>query len=186
MKWWWKIGIIFFSTIVLYISFVRAGLERIRENKNFDKLRNVPISYQVKNEIGELKNYCYNLPETQTLPDNPWYLIKTLRDEIWISLTKNPIEKADIILLVADKKLEEAIKLDKKGKEILSNKTVKKAILKLEKSKKIINSLNQKDIEVIKMNNKIEEATRAYKYLIEFLELEKEKNNLFIEKCYGQ
>ena len=81
---------------------------------------------------------------------------------------------------------EEAIKLDKKGKEILSNKTVKKAILKLEKSKKIINSLNQKDVEVIKMNNKIDEATRAYKYLIEFLELEKETNNLFIEKCYGQ
>jgi len=186
MKWWWKIGTVLLSAVVLYISFARAGLERIKENNNFDKLRNVPISFQSKNDLGELKNYCYNIPETRTLPDSPWYLIKGLRDEFWIKLTKNPIEKAEIILLIADKKLEESIKLVKKGKENLANKTVKKAILKLEESKRILYSLDQQDVEVIKMNNKIIEATRAYKYLIDYLELDKETNNLFREKCYGQ
>jgi len=189
MKWWWKFGIILFSIIILYISFARAGLERIRENKNYDKLRNVPISFQLKNNLGQLENYCYMLPETRTLPDSPWYLIKNLRDEFWVNFTKDPLEKANILLLIADKKLEEAIKLDKKGRENLANDTVKDAILKLEKSKKIVKYLDQKDIEVMKMSTKIDEAEKVYKYLIDFLKLDNETQNLFInnvENCYGQ
>lgn len=189
MKWWWKFGIISFSIIIIYISFVRAGLERVKENKNYDKLRNIPISFQSKNYLGGLENHCYKLPETRTLPDSPWYFIKNLRDELWVNLSKNPLEKANILLLTADKKLEEAIRLDKKGRENLANETVKDAILKLEKSKIIVESLDQKDIEVMKMSTKIDEATRVYKYLIDFLQLNNEVQNLFInnvENCYGQ
>ncbi len=189
MKWWWKLGITFFSIIILYISFVRAGLERVKENRNYDKLRNVPISFQFKNNLGELENYCYNLPESRTLPDSPWYFIKNLRDKFWVDFTNNPLEKANILLLIADKKLEEAIKLVEKGRENLGDETVKDAILKLEKSKNIVESLDQKDIEVMKMNTKIDEATRAYKYLIDFLQLDNEVENLFINKvenCYVQ
>lgn len=189
MKWWWKIGIIISSIIIVYISFVRAGLEIISKNKNYNNLRNIPIHFQTKNDLGELVNNCYKLPETRVLPDNPLYLIKNLRDKFWVSLTKNSVEKVNILLLIADKKLEEAIRLDKKGKENLANDTVKDAILMLEKSNKIIKSLDQKDIEVMKMNIKIDEAIRAYKYLIDFLKLENETQNLFIsnvENCYGQ
>jgi len=189
MKWWWKFGIILFSIIIIYISFVRAGLERIKENINYDKLRNIPISFQSKNNLGELENHCYKLPETRTLPDNPWYFIKNLRDEFWVNFSKNPLEKANILLLIADKKLEEAIRLDKKGRENLANITVKDAILKLERSKKIVKSLDQKDIEVMKMSIKIDEAEKVYKYLIDYLKLDKETQNLFInnvENCYGQ
>lgn len=189
MKWWWKTGTILLSILILYISFIRAGLERIRENKNYDKLRNVPISFQLKNSLGQLDSYCYNLPESRTLPDSPLYLIKNLRDEFWVKFSKDSIEKANILLLISDKKLEEAIKLEKKGRENLANDTVKDAILKLERSKKIVKSLDQKDIEVMKMNTKIEEAERVYKYLINYLELDKETQNLFInnvENCYVQ
>lgn len=186
MKWWWKIAILSFSIIILYISFIRAGLERLKENRNYDVLRNVPVYFQSKNELGGFENHCYKLPETNTLPDSPWYFIKNLRDEFWVNLTQNPLEKANILLLLADKKMEEAIKLDKKGREILANETVKDSVLKLEKSKKIVISLDQKDIEVKKMNIKIDEATRAYKYLIEFLQLDNDVQNLLInnvEKC---
>lgn len=186
MKWWWKIGIILLSIIIIYISFVRAGLERLKENKNYDVLRNVPISFQIKNDLGEFESHCYNLPEANTLPDNPWYFIKNIRDEFWINFSKNPIEKANILLLLADKKIEEAIKLDKKGKQNLANEIVKDSITRLERSKKIVKSLDQEDIEVQKMNIKIEEASRAYKYLIDYLQLDKEVQNLFlnnVEKC---
>jgi hypothetical protein len=186
MKWWWKTGILLFSIIILYVSFIRAGFERLKENRNYDILRNVPISFQSKNEFGGFENHCYKLPETNTLPDSPWYFIKSIRDEFWVNLTKNPLEKANILLLIADKKMEEAIKLDKKGRENLANKTVKDAILKLEKSKIIVKSLEQKDVEVIKMTNTINEAENAYKYLIEFLQLDNDIQNLFInkvEKC---
>lgn len=186
MKWWWKFGIILSSIIIIYISFIRASLERLKENNNYDKLRNIPISFQSKNELGVLENHCYKLPETNTLPDSPWYFIKNIRDEFWVNFSKEPLEKANILLLLADKKIEEAIKLDKKGKENLANEIVKDSISKFEKSKKIIKSLDQKDIEVIKMNIKINEATRAYKYLIDDLQLDNEVQNLFInnvEKC---
>lgn len=189
MKWWWKLVIISFSIIILYISLIRAGLDRLKENKNYDILRNVPISFQSKNELGELENHCYKLPETRTLPDSPLYFVKNIRDEFWVKFSKDPLEKAKILLLLADKKIEEAIKLDKKGRENLANETVKDAILKLEKSKKIVESLDQKDIEVMKMSTKIDETTRFYKYLINFLQLDNEVQNLLInnvENCYGQ
>ncbi len=180
MKWWWKIGIILLSIIIIYISFIRAGLDRLKENRNFDTLRNLPITFQTKNRAGEFESHCYKLPETNTLPDSPWYFIKNIRDEFWINFSKDPLEKANILLLLADKKIEEAIELDKKGKQNLANEIAKDSIVKLEKSKKIIKSLNQEDIEVKKMNNKIEEAKRAYKYLIDYLQLDKEVQNLFI------
>ena len=186
MKWCWKLAILSLSIIILYFSFIRAGLERLKENKNYDILRNVPIYFQSKNYLGELESHCYKLPETRTLPDSPWYLVKNIRDELWVDLTKNPLEKANILLLIGDKKMEEAIMLDKKGRENLANETAKESILKLEKSKKIIKSLDQNDIEVMKMNIKIDQATRAYKYLIDFLQLENEVEDLFInnvEKC---
>ncbi len=189
MKWWWKIGTISLSILILYISFVRAGLDRIRNNKNYDKLRSVPITFQLKNDLGQLENYCYKLPESRTLPDSPWYIIKDLRDEFWVKFSKDPLEKANILLLISDKKLEEAIRLDEKGRQNLANETVKEAILKLERSKKIVKSLDQEDIEVTKMNTKIDEAEKVYKYLIEYLMLDKETQNLFInnvENCYVQ
>jgi len=186
MKWWWKIGIMLLSIIIIYVSFARAGLERLKQNRNFDTLRNVPITFQTKNILGELETHCYKLPESRTLPDSPWYFIKNIRDEFWVKFSKDPLEKANILLLLADKKIEEAIKLDEKGKQNLANETVKDSIVKLEKSQKIIKSLDQNNIEVDKMNNKIDEATRTYKYLIDYLQLNKEVQNLFInnvEKC---
>jgi hypothetical protein len=186
MKSGWKLVVLSFSVIILYVSFVRAGLERLKENKSYDILRNVPIYFQTKNDLGEFQNYCYKLPETNTLPDSPLYFIKNIRDEFWVDFSKEPLEKANILLLIADKNMEEAIKLDKKGKNNLANETVKESILKLEKSKKIVNSLNQSDIEVMKMNNKIDEAARVYKYLIEYLQLGNDVQDLFInsvEKC---
>ena len=187
MKWWWKVGLIFFSMTILYVSFARAGLERIVENKDYDKSRNIPISFYAKNDVGERVSYCYRLPETRILPNNPFYIVKNIRDSFWISFTKEPIEKAELLLLIADKNLEEAIRLDEKGKQNLANETVKSAILKLEKSKKIVISLNQEDIEVMKMSTKINEAEKVYKYLIDFLRLDKKTQELFIEnveKCY--
>lgn len=181
MKWWWKVGLILFSVTILYVSFARAGLERVTENKDYDNLRNIPISFYAENEIGERVSYCYKLPETRILPNNPFYIIKNIRDGFWISFTKEPLEKAKLLLLIADKNLEEAIRLDEKGKQNLANKTVKEAILKLERSKKIVISLNQEDIEVMKMSTKISEAERVYKYLIDFLRLDKKLKNFLLK-----
>lgn len=187
MKFWLKFGMIIFSAAILYVSFARAGLDRINGGENYDNLRNVPIYFQAKNNLGVSENYCYKFPETRTLPDSPLYFIKNLRDEFWVHFSKNPLEKASILLLIADKKAEESIRLDEKGRDYLAEKTIKNAILKLEKSKKIVKSLNQNDIEVMKMSEKIDKAVMVYKHLIDFLKLDNNIKNLLInnvEKCY--
>jgi len=51
----------------------------------------------------------YRLPYPgQITPDNVLWPIKALRDKLWLSLTINPSKKADLELLIADKRLADA------------------------------------------------------------------------------
>ena len=164
---------------ILYVSFARAGLERVSEDEKYDNLRKVTVSF------GE--NSCYKLPETRTLPDSPFYGLKSLRDELWINLSNEPLEKARITLLIADKKIEEAIVLSKKnGKKDLIIKTSQQAAEKLKSAKDLISKMNDKDIEVQKVSQRIEMATLAYKDIIDSFKIDdKNQQGLFklIDTC---
>jgi hypothetical protein len=188
MKWLFKLILILLAIVILYISLTMAGLELISQEDKSNSLRKLPISFEWKNDKGEIQINCYKLPETSTLPNNPFYFLKNIRDELWIRFSKSPLDKARITLLIADKKMEEAINLEKRNKDKnLIDKTVKDAVEKLKSAGKITETLNQKDIEVDKINTRISEAKLAYKYIIESLELDNEKNNFLIkniESCY--
>jgi hypothetical protein len=164
MKWWFKLSMVLLAVIILYISLTRAGLELVNRDEKSDNLRNVPILYLEKDKNGELKEYSYKLPETKTLPDNPFYFIKKLRDELWIKFTNNPLDKARITLLIADKRIEDARKLNQKqsNKNII-NKTIEEADQKLELAEQLLLKLDQDNIEVNKIEAKINEAKKAYK-----------------------
>src|SRR5690242_4265879 len=48
----------------------------------------------------------YDLPYPGSVtPDNILWPMKALRDKVWLSLTINPSKKADLELLIADKRL---------------------------------------------------------------------------------
>ncbi len=57
----------------------------------------------------------YTLPYPGILSDNPLYFLKALRDRITEFLIADPIKKAEFYLLTADKRLNEAVYLMKKG-----------------------------------------------------------------------
>lgn len=55
--------------------------------------------------IEEPKSVDYFLAYPGILPDNILYPIKMIRDRIWLSLTSDPLKKAEVLLLFADKRL---------------------------------------------------------------------------------
>jgi len=63
------------------------------------------------------ESIVYNLPYPGLLPDHPLYFIKALRDKILEAMTRDNIKKAELYLLLSDKRMAMAIDLVKKGKD---------------------------------------------------------------------
>jgi hypothetical protein len=173
MKLWLKISMVIISLIILYVSFARAGLEKVSHDEKYDQLRKISIAYHQGNE-------CYRLPESRTLPDSPVYFLKKIRDDLWIHFTNNPIDKVRIGLLVADKKITEVIMMQRLGKtEIEWKDNLMEAEAKMLRLRQEIAKLNSEDIEVQKLNNRVNRANSFYEDIIEQL-----LKNETIKECY--
>ena len=59
----------------------------------------------------------YNLPYPGLLPDHPLYILKAIRDQLIVFGTRDNVKKAQLYLLLSDKRIGMAITLSKKGKE---------------------------------------------------------------------
>lgn len=69
----------------------------------------------------------YELPYPGILPDHPLYLLKAVRDKTLDVFTRDNIKKAELYLLLSDKRTAMAISLVKKGKDKLALTTMSKA-----------------------------------------------------------
>lgn len=80
-------------------------------------------------------NIPYNLAYPgKVLPDSPLWMIKALRDKIWLTITTNPGRKAELKLLFADKRLVMSKILFEKEKFDLGYSTLTKAEKYLEEA----------------------------------------------------
>ncbi len=59
----------------------------------------------------------YNLPYPGLLPDHPLYIVKAIRDNLLVLATRDNVKKAELYLLLSDKRVAMAVVLAKKGKE---------------------------------------------------------------------
>lgn len=80
------------------------------------------------------KEVDYYLPYPGILPDHPLYFLKMIRDRIWLLLTTDPLKKAEVLLLFADKRIGAARVLVEGGKPELGLTTATKAEKYLEKA----------------------------------------------------
>lgn len=81
----------------------------------------------------------YNLPYPgPILPDSILWPLKALRDKIWLAVTINPSKKADLYLLIADKRLADAQILFEKNNPNLG-------ISVLTKAEKYLESANEEE-----------------------------------------
>ncbi len=171
MKWWFRLTMMVAALGILYVSFTRAGLEKVNEDEKYDRLRKISISYDYGLEK-ELR--CYKLPESRTLPNSPVYFIKKVRDDLWIRFSRNEVDKARISLLVADKKMEEAIVMyEKHINSSLLKKNIEEASKRIEIIQNAVNTMNKNDLEVKKIKQKVDQTNWFYRYIIERISLNK-------------
>jgi len=92
----------------------------------------------------------YPLPYPGILPDNPLYKLKMVRDRLWIFLTPDPIDRSELFLLYADKRLGAGKALIEGGQVSLGLSTLTKgekylerAVLEAEKAQKQGKKLNK-------------------------------------------
>lgn len=82
----------------------------------------------------EVEEVDYYLPYPGILPDHFLYPIKMVRDRMLLFFTTDPLKKAELLLLLADKRLGAARVLIEGGKEELGITTVTKAEKYLERA----------------------------------------------------
>ncbi|OGK58550.1 hypothetical protein A3I56_02535 [Candidatus Roizmanbacteria bacterium RIFCSPLOWO2_02_FULL_43_10] len=62
----------------------------------------------------------YELPYPGILPDHPLYFLKRARDNVWVFFTRDNFKKAEVLLILADKKTAMALELANNDKWQLS------------------------------------------------------------------
>lgn len=70
---------------------------------------------------------AYDLPYPGILPDHPLYVVKIVRDRIMEFVTRDNNKKAELYLLLSDKRTAMATELAKKGKDMMALSTLSKA-----------------------------------------------------------
>lgn len=83
------------------------------------------IRAQESQEIDvEAKKIEYTLPYHGILPDHPLYFFKKTRDSMWVFFTRDNVKKAELLLLLSDKKVAMSNSLAEKGKWGLGGETL--------------------------------------------------------------
>ena len=164
------------AMVILYVSFVMASLDRVIDDEKFDRLRKIEIAYI--NSKGE--NQCYKLPESRVLPNNLFYPIKEMRDNLWVYFSRDKINELRIQLLIRDKKIEEVLLLrENKGSKKIIDKQIEKIRQLSNKLTNDLNNLNRGKLENKEIQAKGKMANKFYEFIDKEIFNGKE-----IEKCH--
>src|SRR5258708_1437779 len=116
--------LVFSAAFSLAFVILVISIFRISEIKYVFSQSPSPISTTAPKIIG----VNYNLPfPGSILSDSVFWPLKALRDKIWLAVTINPSKKADLYLLIADKRLADAQILFEKGRADLGVSVLTKA-----------------------------------------------------------
>lgn len=106
---YWKVVAILFTLVIasaiLFISILRTA--SITPSFSYDPISDAQLIENMKiesREISEMINYELVSPGS-VLPDHPLWPIKAVRDRVWIWMTMDQMSKAELNLLIADKRL---------------------------------------------------------------------------------
>lgn len=150
--------------IVLSISVLRSSAIR----SNIDVYSATPKP-GLKVDTQEKKiEIMYVMPfPGRILPDSPFWPVKALRDKIWLGVTTNPMRKAELSLLFADKRLMSSFELFKINKPLLALTTLTKAEKYLEASSVIEKNERQKGLDTKSFLFTLATASLKHREIIE-------------------
>jgi len=171
------------SLIILFWSLVSTGFENLKSDLRNNNLRNVPIEYTKEITNGDVIKIIYKVPESNVLPGDFRYFIKKFRDKLWVLLSRTPKEKAEIYLLMADKRMFETTELIKNQKsENLILKTLDNSIYNLMEAKKNLLEEKKKDPYFFRIDQQINQAGLAYEDIVKSLNYKNETINKIINE----
>jgi len=108
----------------------------------------------------------YYLPYPGILPDHPLYPLKMIRDRIWLWLTTNPVKKAEVMLLFADKRLGAGKVLVEGNKKDLGITTLEKAEKYLERAVNQLETAKNKGLEIKDIAEKLKNAAAKHEEIL--------------------
>ncbi|OGM30748.1 hypothetical protein A2630_04060 [Candidatus Woesebacteria bacterium RIFCSPHIGHO2_01_FULL_44_10] len=115
------------ASAILVVSVLRSASVRYAFSQS-------PSPTPTANDPAEIE-IDYQLPfPGRILPDSPFWPIKAARDRIWIGVTPNPLKKAQLYLLFADKRVSSALTMFERDKSELGVSTLTKAEKYLEQA----------------------------------------------------
>lgn len=108
----------------------------------------------------------YYLPYPGILPDHSLYKIKMVRDQIWVLLTNDPVKKAELYLLFADKRIGAGDVLIRGNKVPLGISTLIKGEKYLEKAIAEVAKAKEKRLNVNDISSKLNIAPLKYEEVL--------------------
>jgi len=149
---------IVFAFGILTTSVLRASAQTSSENYQIDSLAGEEAT-----EEGDLteeeEKVDYFLAYPGVLPDHFLYPIKMTRDRIWLWLTMDPLKKAELLLLFADKRLGAGKVLIEGNKVDLGVTTFSKAEKYLQRAANQERAANQKGKDTVNLVKKLYNAS---------------------------
>lgn len=112
----------------------------------------------------------YQLPYPGLLPDNPLYVLKSIRDRVVSFLISDPLKKAEFDLLAADKRVNVGLYTFNKGKYDLAESTISKGENYFEESIKKTEEAKKQGMVTIDMGKKLYQAAKKHKEVIKNME----------------
>ena len=183
---WKNLGslfLLFLALIILFTSLILGGFDKLKQDIKTNSLRTFPVGYIKEIGDGQKISMVYKVPESNIMPNEPLYLLKKFRDNLWIILSKTPKEKSELYLLMADKRMYETIQLIKKQEnDDLVLETLADSVYNLEKAKETLGKENKKDIEFFKIDLRINQAGLAYEDILKSINYKNEKLNPIINE----
>jgi len=134
------IAVLAFAFWVLAVSVVRTvAIEGQSASQNYK------ITVPTATQSVQKQEIDYFLAYPGILPDHFLYPVKMIRDRIWLWLTVEPLKKAELMLLFADKRLGAGKVLIEGNKVDLGISTLSKAEKYLQRSLTQIETIQKKD-----------------------------------------
>jgi len=159
-----------FGLVILFVSMTRASFELMAKEDGEAKLRVSPVVFVMREEDGAMQEYSYKLPEVKTLPNNPFYGFKKLRDYLWLSFSQGDVKKAKTAFLLADKKMAEARELIIEGEIRIALEASQEGLEKLKYADTLLSRSMEKGDEVRQMREEIYLAGMAYGEIVKEVE----------------
>jgi len=121
-----------------------------------------PAPEEVRTEIPYFIPYA-----GKVAPDSPLWPLKALRDKVWLAVTTNPTKKAEIMLLLADKRIALAQELMGEGNSELAVTTLTKAEKYLEQAVDQEKIARGKGVDTVSLLTKLSLATLKHRQMTE-------------------